>query len=125
MARLVAAPVVMQPAILPTVKNMAIMAILEGAMRSVNIAELKNRLSAYLDEVRAGEEIMIRDRNQAIAKIVPLSLADFDAAERALIASGEMRPPERPLPTSFWAMPAPRVPMRRIRAVIAAEREER
>jgi antitoxin (DNA-binding transcriptional repressor) of toxin-antitoxin stability system len=37
-------------------------------MKSVNIAELKNRLSLYLKEVRAGEEIVIRDRDLAIAR---------------------------------------------------------
>ena len=34
-------------------------------MKSVNIAQLKNRLSSYLNEVRAGEEIVIRDRESA------------------------------------------------------------
>ena len=41
-------------------------------MRSVNIAELKNSLSAYLRLVRDGEEVVIRDRNRAIARIVPI-----------------------------------------------------
>jgi hypothetical protein len=31
-------------------------------MKSVNIAELKNRLSVYLNDVKAGEEILVRDR---------------------------------------------------------------
>ena len=35
-------------------------------MKSVNIAELKSRLSKYLADVRAGEEILVRDRNQPI-----------------------------------------------------------
>lgn len=37
-------------------------------MRSVNIAELKNRLSAYIRFARAGEEIVIRDRNLPVAR---------------------------------------------------------
>jgi prevent-host-death family protein len=54
-------------------------------MRSVNIAELKNRLSAYLVEVRRGEEILIRDRQRPVAKIVPRSMAvDADEEEMAL-----------------------------------------
>jgi hypothetical protein len=32
-------------------------------MRSVNVAELKNRLSMYLSFARSGEEVVIRDRN--------------------------------------------------------------
>lgn len=62
-------------------------------MNSVNIADLKNQLSTYLNQVRSGEEIIIKDRNLPIAKIVPLSLADdTDAEELALIASGQMIP---------------------------------
>lgn len=94
-------------------------------MRSVNIAELKNRLSAYLNVVKEGEEIIIRDRNRPIAKIVRLNMDDLSEEERKLVARGLMRPAERPLPASFWSMPAPRVSLKRIRAAIAAERKER
>ena len=38
----------------------------------VNIGVLKNDLSKYLHKVRDGEEITITDRNQPVAKIVPL-----------------------------------------------------
>ena len=39
-------------------------------MKSANIAELTNRLSVYLNDVKAGEEILVRDRNQPVARIV-------------------------------------------------------
>lgn len=94
-------------------------------MRSVNIAELKNRLSAYLDEVREGEEIIIRDRNRPIAKIVRLNLDDLSEEERKLVARGQMRPAERSLPASFWKMPAPRVSLKRAVAAVIADRKER
>ena len=42
-------------------------------MKSVNIAEFKNRLSVYLNDVKASEEILVRDRNQPVAKIVTLA----------------------------------------------------
>src|SRR5215471_4695905 len=42
---------------------MARIAMREGPMVSVNVAELKNRLSKYLAYVKAGEGIVIRDRN--------------------------------------------------------------
>jgi prevent-host-death family protein len=38
----------------------------------VNIGVLKNELSQYLHRVRDGEEITITDRNEPIAKIIPL-----------------------------------------------------
>ena len=94
-------------------------------MRSVNIADLKNRLSRYLGEVREGEELIVRDRNTPIAMIVPLSMMhDLDAEEVALVAAGQLRPPLGRLPISFWSMPAPRVPLKRALAALAADREE-
>lgn len=94
-------------------------------MRSVNIADLKNRLSRYLNEVREGEELLVRDRNLPIAKIVPLSMADDIATEDlSLVASGQLRLPEARLPASFWSMPAPRVSLKRAVAAVTAEREE-
>jgi prevent-host-death family protein len=41
------------------------------AMKTVNIAELKNRLSHYLRIVRRGEPVLVRDRNGIIARIEP------------------------------------------------------
>ena len=38
----------------------------------VNIGVLKNELSQFLHKVRDGEEITITDRNEPIAKIIPL-----------------------------------------------------
>jgi prevent-host-death family protein len=40
-------------------------------MKSVGIAELKARLSAYLKDVEAGESITVLDRRRPIARIVP------------------------------------------------------
>ena len=70
-------------------------------MRSTNIADLRNHLTRYLKEVRAGEEIVVRDRQRPFAKIVPLA-HDADAEDSALVASGLMRKAERALPASFW-----------------------
>jgi prevent-host-death family protein len=41
-------------------------------MKIANIAELKNRLSAYISLVEEGEEVEIRKRNVPIARVVPL-----------------------------------------------------
>jgi prevent-host-death family protein len=76
-------------------------------MKTVNIAALKNSLSAYLQEVRAGEEIVIRDRNLPVAKIVPLGPLDVSSEELALVASGELQlPAERLNERAFWSIGA-------------------
>jgi antitoxin (DNA-binding transcriptional repressor) of toxin-antitoxin stability system len=61
-------------------------------MKSVNIAELKNRLSHYLRLVRRGEPILVRDRDHVIARIEPAGETlgtEGDDAER--LASLERR----------------------------------
>lgn len=63
-------------------------------MRSVNVAELKNRLSKYLAFAKDGEEIVIRDRNLPVAKLVPFSADDADEEELTLVAAGKMRLPK-------------------------------
>ena len=42
-------------------------------MRSATIREVQHNISKVLREVEAGEEIIIRRRHRAIAKLVPLS----------------------------------------------------
>jgi len=94
-------------------------------MKSVNIAELKNRLSLYLNEVKAGEEILVRDRNQPVARIVPLARSrDEDEELLTLASQGKLRLGEGRLEKSFWEMPAPRVPAAALREVIEQERDE-
>ena len=94
-------------------------------MKSVNIAELKNRLSLYLNEVKAGEEILVRDRNLPIARIVPLSQHPDQGTELlALAAQGKLRLGEENLDESFWRLPAPRVPAEVLRRVVDEERDE-
>ncbi len=63
-------------------------------MRSVNVTELKNRLSKYLPFARGGEEVVIRDRNLPIAKLVPISAEGADDQELALVAAGKLRLPK-------------------------------
>ena len=94
-------------------------------MKSVNIAELKNHLSLYLNKVKAGEEILICDRNQPVARIVPLSRdRDQDAELLALAAQGKLRLGEGSLDESFWEMPAPRVSAEALRRAIERERDD-
>ena len=91
-------------------------------MRSTNIADLRNRLTQYLQEVRAGEEIIVRDRQRPIAKIVPFSVDDADADEAALVASGVMRKGSGTLPAPFWKARRARL---RVSAAVAALRADR
>ena len=63
-------------------------------MRSVNVAELKNRLSKYLGFAKSGEEIVIRDRNLPVAKLVPFFAEGASDQELLLVGAGKMRLPK-------------------------------
>lgn len=94
-------------------------------MKAVNIAELETHLSLYLDEVKAGEEIEVRERDIPIALIVPMPGAGNGNDERlTLAAQGKLRLGEGPIEDSFWDMPAPEVPMDVLLRVIKEERDE-
>jgi prevent-host-death family protein len=99
-------------------------------MKTVNIAELKNRLSSYIQEVRAGEEIVVRDRNLPVAKLVPLGPTDVSAEELALVASGELQlPTEKLNERAFWSIgadnPVTGPAMAAVLRAISDDREER
>ena len=97
-------------------------------MKTANIAELKNRLSVYLNEVKRGGEVLVSERNVPFAKIVPLrNTDDYDAEEMELVAKGLMSLPEddSPLPDSFWDDDdLPSVPLDVVLKVLREERDE-
>ena len=64
-------------------------------MRSVKIGDLKAKLSAHIQMVRDGEEVVVCDRNEPVARIVPIRAAEFSDQERRLIARGILTPPLR------------------------------
>jgi len=95
-----------------------------GHVRTVSIADLKDHLSSYLNEVRSGREVLIRDRKTPIARIVPLPpLDELEPELLRLAAAGQVRLPSRPLPQDFWSTAAPHVARKRIARALEAERE--
>ncbi len=44
-------------------------------MKRAKIAELKNNLSRYLEHVRGGGSVLVLDRDQPVAQIVPMQRA--------------------------------------------------
>ena len=80
-------------------------------MKTVNIGELKNQLSAYLQYVRGGEEVIVRDRNIPVARIVPYAAMTASEEEAYLVATGQLKLPAQEMDwEAFWALPRPNVP---------------
>lgn len=95
-------------------------------MRTVNVGTLKNELSAYLRYVRAGEEIIVRDRNTPVARIVPLTQGESQDEEvERLVAAGIMTRSKNELEgkkmdwEAFWALPRPKVSDEAVKEAIA------
>jgi antitoxin (DNA-binding transcriptional repressor) of toxin-antitoxin stability system len=94
-------------------------------MRTVNIGDLKNQLSAYLQYVRNGEEVIIRDRQIPIARILPIPVDDLTESERELVAAGILKLPEKPLDQkAFWAGRSGNLSREAIFQVVAEDRSE-
>lgn len=49
-------------------------------MKTVGVRELKNRLSEYLREVRAGESVLVTDRGEVVAEFSPPGHGQIDAS---------------------------------------------
>jgi prevent-host-death family protein len=96
-------------------------------MTTVNIADLKNNLSKYLSKVKAGEEVLVKDRNIPIAKIIPLSVADDEDSELLMLASEgkiKLANDDSPFDEDFFKAKLPRVSVDVV-AMLREERDER
>jgi prevent-host-death family protein len=91
--------------------------------KSAAVAEIKAHLSHFLRRVKAGEEIVITERNVPIARIVPLTRA-ADETLRALDRQGLVRIGSGKLPRDFWKRPRGKDEKGLVRAAVAEEREE-
>jgi prevent-host-death family protein len=95
-------------------------------MRNVNVAELKNQLSKYLRFAKRGEEVIIRDRNLPVAKLVPFAAEDATDEELELVAQGRMRLPKAKIDIDeIFKMPTGRVKGNRAIEALLADREGR
>ena len=95
-------------------------------MKSANVSELKKRLSSYLADVQRGEEIIVRDRDRPIARLVPLTAPGGDRAEEAaIVASGVIRlPTSEELPAAFWTKNPSAITEKRAARAVRRERDE-
>jgi predicted RNase H-like HicB family nuclease len=90
----------------------------QGRTLDETLADLKNAIAIHLE----GEDI----DSVTLELHVPLSI-DFDEADEleTLAAHGRLHLGTGAIDDEFWALPAPRVPARALRAAIARERDER
>jgi len=93
-------------------------------MKTAAVSELKARLSEYLSRVKAGEEVLITDRGNPVARLVPISRRK---TTRETMANMEMRGLIRlgsgKLPKGFWSMAKAEDPEGLVLRALLEERE--
>ena len=95
-------------------------------MERVTISELKNRLSAFLKKVRAGQSIIIMDRNQPVARIERLGAAGrSDERLSRLEKSGILRTASRRISVKALRASAPSSRESVVQALLDERRESR
>ncbi len=94
-------------------------------MQTTSITQLKNSLSAYLRDVKAGEEVLITDRGRPIARLVPVSSSDsMEEHLEEMERKGLLRRGTGRLPDDFWDMPRMEDPEGLVLKALLQEREE-
>ncbi|MDG3008452.1 type II toxin-antitoxin system Phd/YefM family antitoxin [Paludisphaera mucosa] len=93
------------------------------SMERVSITRLKNSLSAYLAEVKAGTTLVVTDREIGVASITPVSWDLKDDPMKDLVLSGQVTPHTEELPEDFLKGPRVKDPAGSLRAFLTEERD--
>jgi prevent-host-death family protein len=78
-------------------------------VKTTSISEIKNSLSSYIDQVRAGESILVTDRGVVVARLEPVSQGAESTGRLArLERAGLVRGARAAPPLDVLRTPAPR-----------------
>lgn len=93
-------------------------------MKTAAVSDLKARLSQYLDQVKAGSEVLITDRGRPVARLVPISMAGRPRESlRRMEKQGLIRLGSGRLPKGFWALKRPKDPQGQVLQALLDERK--
>jgi prevent-host-death family protein len=94
-------------------------------MISTTISKLKATLSAHLERVKAGEEVLVTERGKPVAKLIPVSRTEQATSKHLLDLerAGLIRIGSASLPRGFWKLPRPKDAASRGLAILLEERE--
>jgi prevent-host-death family protein len=93
-------------------------------MKIETVSKLKAYLSEYLNQVKAGNEVLITDRGKPVARLVPIS--HTKAAKESLTRmekQGLIKLGSGRLPKDFWTMPRPEDPQGLVLKALLEERD--
>ena len=93
-------------------------------MQTTTISKLKTSLSAYLRQVKAGEEVVITEYGRPVARLLPPSPVSLPEHLQDMEKAGLVRRGKQPLPDDFWDLLRPSDPQAAVRSAVVREREE-
>jgi antitoxin (DNA-binding transcriptional repressor) of toxin-antitoxin stability system len=98
--------------------------------KAVGVKQLKARLSEYLRLVKAGETVLVTDRDEVVAELRPArrhgrALDDLEDVLDALAETGEVTRASVPKDGWTWHVPGLRLPAGTASALLAEIRSER
>jgi len=93
-------------------------------MKTAAVSELKARLSEYLNQVKAGMEVLITDRGKPVARLIPVSRnKNLKESLVRMERQGLIRLGPGKLPKDFWRIPRPEDPEALVLKALLEERE--
>jgi prevent-host-death family protein len=81
-------------------------------METVGIRELKDKLSAYVRKVEAGDIVLVTDRGVVVAELVPPGQGSLPGVHPGLLELARrdgLRLPTRPHDPTLFDLPRPRI----------------
>jgi len=92
-------------------------------MKTAAVSKLKAYLREYLNQVKAGNEVLITDRGKPVAKLAPISRAREGRESLARMEKqGLIRLGSGKLSKRFWSLPRPQDPEGLVRKTLMDER---
>ena len=93
-------------------------------MKTAPVSELKARLSEYLNQVKAGMEVLITDRGKPVARLVPISRSkNLKESLVSMEKQGLIKLGSGKLSKDFWRMDRPDDPRSLVLKALLEERE--
>jgi prevent-host-death family protein len=93
-------------------------------MKTAPVSELKARLSEYLNQVKAGMEVLITDRGKPVARLVPISRSkNLKESLVSMEKQGLIKLGSGKLSKDFWRMDRPDDPQGLVLKALLEERE--
>ena len=94
-------------------------------MKTATVSKLKASLSAYLRQVKAGEEVLVTERGRLVARLAPVLRPDTVPAQlMEMEKQGLVKLGLGTLPKAFWNLPRPKDPKGLTLKTALQEREE-